>query len=190
MHEIFIATGKISFRLLCFDLFFPLHTESSLGALNPPSQRVLNYRGEQDSSGFALKEHELCKSSISRRHCLVLFTDRPELAHSRCSVNRCWMSPWLSHPSRDRDLERQLKMDAESWGQTKRRAWMVRGQERQARMAWNQGGRRHPLGSPPSAPFPKGPGATHPFSQPLGFLPHQQVALPNSRPHLAVPGSM
>lgn len=81
-------------------------------------------------------------------------------------------------------------MDAESWGQTKRRAWMVRGQERQAQMAWNQGGRRHPLGSPPSAPFPKGPGATHPFSQPLGFLPHQQVALPNSRPHLAVPGSM
>lgn len=67
---------------------------------------------------------------------------------------------------------------------------MVRGQERQARMARNQGGRRHPLGSPPSAPFPKGPGATHPFSQPLGFLPHWQVALPNSRPHLAVPDSV
>ena len=124
MHEIFIAIGKISLRLLFFDFFFffSLHTKTNLGALNPPSQRVLDYRGEQDSSGFALKECELCKSSISRCPCLFLFTERPELAHSRCSESRCRMSPWLLHPSRDRDLETQLKADAESWGADRKKS--------------------------------------------------------------------
>ena len=54
-----------------------------------------------------------------------------------------------------------------------------RSRERQLQMAQDGQDRSHLLGSPPSAPFPKGPGATHPLSWPLGLFPHLQVALPN-----------
>lgn len=45
------------------------------------------------------------------------------------------------------------------------------------------GREKPPLGSPPSAPFSEGQGATRPLSEPLGLFLHPQMALPSSLSH-------
>lgn len=49
MQEIFIAIGKISLRLLCFDFFSPYTLKPASGSKSSQST-VLDYRGGQDIS--------------------------------------------------------------------------------------------------------------------------------------------
>lgn len=53
MREIFIAIGKISLRLLCFDFFFfPYTLKPASGSKSSPST-VLDYRGGQRNMSSA-----------------------------------------------------------------------------------------------------------------------------------------